>query len=317
MQRSAKLQPSGFDLQPANEHVEQQASEAPQHEMRLESNLDDMSLDAPADAFRRQVPALKKKPDAILAILAGMQQHAMKHPAVATAACKALFQLSSIDDNNDSKIACAGGCKIILEAMRAHKTVADVQEQGCRALKNLAATDEAKKSISHEGGIQVILDAMRHHTQQQHVTEHACQALINLVADNYDNKRVLADQGGIRLLLQTMAAHRQRAEIQHYACRLLLSLTYNNPDLKHKVVAEQGIEEILDTMQAHESHVGVQEMACGALDNIAWSDQLLRKRVKDAGAVRVVESAMGAHFAGSTEVCKIYGQHLLSNLESV
>lgn len=326
MRRQGKLLPSGYDLQPASNatDVTQATSDlkASQNEL-LNGSMISMCLTkhseaeaTAADAFRRQIPALKKKPDAIPAILAGMQEHSM-HPATATAACKALFHLSSADDDNDDKIANAGGCKLILEAMRAHKTVTDVQEQGCRALKNLAATGEAKKSIAREGGIKVILEAMQEHTKEHSVQEHGCQALMNLAADNYDNKKTVASQGGISIALKAMREHPQNAEIQHHVCRLLLSLTYNNPDLKHQVVGEGGIEEILNAMQTHENHVHVQETGCGALDNIAWSDKVLQKRVKDAGAVRVVEAAMGAHFVGSTDVCRWYGKHLLSNLESV
>ena len=58
-------------------------------------------------------------------------QH-LQHPGVAKVACKALFTLTTNDDNSDADIANGGGGKIVIQAMRAHKASPDIQELGCR-----------------------------------------------------------------------------------------------------------------------------------------------------------------------------------------
>jgi len=133
-----RLLPSGFDLQ---------------HESATPS-LPPQKQDSEAgDAFQRKIPSMKKKPDPVPAIVAGLQEHAT-HPGVVQAVCKALFHLSEADDENDEKI--ARSIKLILSCLRTHQTVADVQEQGCRLIKILAASSESfQRSIAFEGGIKV------------------------------------------------------------------------------------------------------------------------------------------------------------------
>ena len=57
-------------------------------------------------------------------------------------------------DNGKVKILGAGGIDVILEAMKAHLTIAEVQEDGCRALGNLASNnDNGKVKIVGAGSI--------------------------------------------------------------------------------------------------------------------------------------------------------------------
>jgi hypothetical protein len=344
--KGRRLQPSGFDLQAAP------PAAPPQDECEREREEREREADTSAgDAFQRLIPGLKKKPDPVPAIVAGLQLHA-KHPGVVQSACKALFQLSEADDENDETI--SRSIKLILSCLRTHKMTAGVQEQGCRLLKNLAASDANQRSIAFDGGIQVqkglvaaagcppchvdtlacssrlifafpapkpyacqvVLEAMRSHPQQASVNVFAHGALMNFIGDNHYNKSAVANEGGIRTVLDVMKAHSQHAELQRCGCAVLLSLTYNHADNKKKVVSEGGIEEILRAMRTHQNDVKVQEMGCGALDNIAWTDAALRKRIIEAGAVDVVEAAIAEHFVGTTEACQRYGEHLLASLAS-
>ena len=161
--RQGRMQPSGYDLQPAHTALGNAALFKDMAQLTCNEDSNDIESTTyakeSAEAFQRQIPALKKKPD-VPAILAGMHEH-IAHSGVQKAACQALFNLSDANDENDEKILRAGGIKLILEAMRAHKTVSGVQEQGCRALKNLAANEYVKKGIALEGGISTILEGPR------------------------------------------------------------------------------------------------------------------------------------------------------------
>ena len=63
---------------------------------------------------------------------------------MARAACKALFALTTGDDDSDAEIANCGGSKIVIEAMRAHRASADIQEQACRG-EQASEPAEAKR----------------------------------------------------------------------------------------------------------------------------------------------------------------------------
>jgi len=88
----------------------------------------------------RRVPA----PDTRVAI----RQH-RHHPGVAKAACKALFTLTTGDDDSDADIANCGGSKIVIETMRAHKASAEIQEQACRGEQAFHQRGCSTKLMNH------------------------------------------------------------------------------------------------------------------------------------------------------------------------
>ena len=73
----------------------------------------------------------------------------------------------------------------VIAAMSMHTAEADVCQHGCQRLKELASTDEGKRSeIATVGGIDVVLTAMQKHREQAGVQEAACGALWNLAFDD-------------------------------------------------------------------------------------------------------------------------------------
>ena len=56
-----------------------------------------------------------------------------------------------------------GGVPVVVEAMRLHPLVVDVQRFGCGALYNLAMLAENVKKITAAGGGEAVRDAMRAH----------------------------------------------------------------------------------------------------------------------------------------------------------
>jgi len=79
--------------------------------------------------------------------------------------------------------------------MGAHASIAGVQEDGCAALRTLAANDdEIKTAIARAGGIEAVVVGMGAHTSIVVVQEHGCAALRNLAAND---RTAIATAGGI------------------------------------------------------------------------------------------------------------------------
>ena len=113
---------------------------------------------------------------------------------------------------------------MILDAMKRHKEIGDVQQFGCGALMNLAKNDtDIRKTIAKEGGIKVILNAMKEHAKDVKVQEKGCGALRNL-ACNADNKITIAKEGGIGMIRNAMKRH---PNLQQFGSRALKNLGVN------------------------------------------------------------------------------------------
>ena len=85
-----------------------------------------------------------------------------------------------MNENNRVTIAEAGGITTILSAMKNHSSNANVQENSCGTLVNLALNENNRVTISNAGGKAVIESAMRNYSSNAGVQEKGKAALCNL-----------------------------------------------------------------------------------------------------------------------------------------
>ena len=131
-----------------------------------------------------------------------------------------------------------------------------MQEKGCRALWDLATTDNRIK-IADAGGIADVLAAMRAHRLHARVQQYGCSALGNL-AVNADNSVKIADAGGITDVLAAMRAHKSNAEVQGKGCLALWDLA--TTDIRIKIADAGGIADVLAAMRAHQSNAELRSL---------------------------------------------------------
>ena len=87
----------------------------------------------------------------------------------------------AVDDEIGMRIASAGGIEAVVKAMQTHAQSADVQQEGCRALRNSSFNHaENKARIADAGGIEAVVAAMQTHMQSAEVQRKGCRALRNL-----------------------------------------------------------------------------------------------------------------------------------------
>ena len=140
--------------------------------------------------------------------------------------------------------------------------------------------------------------------------EQACGA-VNHLAANAGNKVLIAKEGGIPLILAALDNHAKHAGVVEQACWAVINLAVN-ADNKVLIAQAGGIRRLLAALDNHAKHAGVVELACWALNNIGWSDKTLQKSIKDAGAEKLVRTAVG--WSDATANTKKHGQMLLDRL---
>ena len=96
--------------------------------------------------------------------------------------CAALASFGAMSDGDEleADLLGAGGFDAVLAAMGVHGTSAGVQEQGCKALVNLALHDANEAAILRAGGIEAVVAGMRAHRSSERVQEEDCMALLHL-----------------------------------------------------------------------------------------------------------------------------------------
>lgn len=137
----------------------------------------------------------------------------------------------------------------VILTMQNSLAVARTQEDGARALANLASTAHGRAEIAREGGIETLIASMVAHPKVKQVQECAVAALSNLSASSQENQAKIAQLGGIAALINAMCQHRSKPMIQQYGATALRNLTLHNADNKVAIAREGGISALILAMQ--------------------------------------------------------------------
>ena len=108
-----------------------------------------------------------------------------RHAIIQEQACYALTTLALKCPENKSAVQqdAGAGLRAVVSAMRTHEDDRRVQEEGCRALANLAFEDTINATqIGVLGGISVIIVALRSHTNYVGVQVQGVLALFSLAS---------------------------------------------------------------------------------------------------------------------------------------
>jgi predicted hotdog family 3-hydroxylacyl-ACP dehydratase len=253
------------------------------------------------------------------AVLEEMRAHFKLHAGSENLQRKWCTQLANLAADNayrQGKIGEQGGIELVLEAMRRHASVpnvqkssaltcksgrakvasADVQKSCCKALANLAADNaENQGKIGAQGGMWLLLEAMRRRAGSADLQLSCCRTLASLARGIAENKGKIGAQGGIELLLKAMRMHAGRADVQKWCCEALASLAADNAENQGKIGAQGGIELLLKAMRMHAGSADVQKSCGKALENLASSDASAPALSAGAGA------AAGSHRSGNAE----------------
>lgn len=152
----------------------------------------------------------------------------------------------------------------VLRMMKAHLESVKVQEAACRALANLARTEDNMVKIVNLDGLGPIYVAMERHSTLPNVQVAACRALGNL-AVHADNAVTVA-RDGLRHVYKAMDAHATLPAVQEAACGALANLALND-EIQVTMGSDDGLERVYRAMRVDSA--GVQIAACLVLECLA------------------------------------------------
>eukprot|EP00960_Hanusia_phi_P020804 612681-Hanusia_phi.AAC.1 len=129
-----------------------------------------------------------------------------------------------------------------------HLGVAKVQQQRCRALRNLS--DQNSKRIGEAGGIQAEVQGMCKHLDDKDVQEQGGHAPGNLAFDD-NNKERIRKAGGIEAIMRGMRKHESNKYVQEEGFWVLRNLSFNNDLNKEKIKDGGGVKAVESGLQVH------------------------------------------------------------------
>ena len=191
-----------------------------------------------------------------------------------------------------------GRVDAIVEAMKANRSNAQVQQLGCTALLELVDHDEDNLcSVWKDGrGVWFVVQAMKAHPGDAGVQRSACEALDSLVR-NFDHRRRAENKGAVGAVAKALKVHVNDAQVMKSGCSALLNLLAGRLENIDQDVglAEGVVETVVEKMKSYTSDAEVQLAGCKNLLELALDKTYLGPRVLEEGGVGAIVGSMRAH----------------------
>jgi len=159
---------------------------------------------------------------ACAAVVRAMQQF-QSSDGVARCGCLAIRALAFEHTNNKKSIRHAGGCQVVVDALRNHSLTPTgplVHEAAAWAVSNLAQEcPENKELLGSIGAVEAVLDAFEQHGRYLEVSRWCCAALRHLSDGNEKNRSKISFSSAAELLSSAMQKY--SAEEELVECALL------------------------------------------------------------------------------------------------
>lgn len=194
-----------------------------------------------------------------------------KHPgsaSVAEHACRALWNLSTVQARAEAIVA-AGGAQVIVAAMLAHPAREHVIEACCGALGNPALHAANAALIVTAGPFPPVVAAFREHTKSERTVIAAAKVLNRLAEHSSAYLMAAYAAGAIDVLLIAFWEHYTSSAVAFHACWALV-YWLRVPELVPAVgAADRSCQVIVKALAAHSNDANFAEAACHALTALA------------------------------------------------
>ena len=206
--------------------------------------------------------------------------------------CTIIAVLAETSVNNKIELMILGAGKIILDVMKRHSGIAELQSRAIQTISELAAyVPENQRKLMEMGVAEEVVTQMYQHRSIE-VQVQGSSALWSLGMDNGNGKiQVLADKLRAHVAIsQAMAAHPMHPVLQENCCGALLEIILYDSS---KIVRHHLEDKILSAMDNHQTNPQVQYQACAALSNLCESgDEAILTMMKRKGFQDKIKRAM-------------------------
>jgi hypothetical protein len=215
-----------------------------------------------------------------------------------------IANLSASTLNNKTWLRMGKAVPIMLEILKAHPTLSEIQTSGYSALANLA--DVYTSVVTQNDGIAIIMRSMAEQINNPAVQKQACRALVQLfskrqndanstnnllsgennpsAAAALDVVRAIAEENGIEIIFRAVRLHQSRRPVQEPAIEALYYLSCSR-DLtvyqKKQLCLEENVVVLLGTIRNYIESETICERGCGLVLNMSFFDPLRQESMAE------------------------------------
>lgn len=173
-----------------------------------------------------------------------------------------------------------GAAQVVVDAMRAHGGVVEVQLLSCLVLQHLASNISMGGAlrISEARGCEAITIAMNANSGNALLAQAGAQTLELIAFASPETRQRAVEDGALEALLSVLKVHRHSVDAQQAALAALQTLVERNPDCQQveRVAAAEGIALIITTLSDHRAERQVQYWGRLLLQNICLGNRDLK-----------------------------------------
>lgn len=157
----------------------------------------------------------------VLLLLATSMSHHAENARIQEFVAGAFCNLSQCRPEISEKICLAGGCELVVSALRNHCGNYKVGDTCCRALCNICLHPSSKETIDVAGGVEAIITAMKASPDMVVMQQMACMVLRNMSVNNKETCDKIKRNGGYHHLKRILEAYPDEADLQEQGCTVL------------------------------------------------------------------------------------------------
>ena len=182
-------------------------------------------------------------------------------------ALNAVRAFCAIDDECKVLLTKSGAIDAVLEAMKNHPELHEVQEIGCAALSVLGI-DDANRIC------EIVVRSMWSHSDDVAVQEKAIEAL-TVFSEHPSNIPVILEAGGIEAVLAAMQTHASISDIQIKGCAILSNFAFDD-STKVKIVDKDALDILVMAMVLHSDNEEIQKRSVILLRKLCIKENVER-----------------------------------------
>ena len=169
----------------------------------------------------------------------------------------------------------------IVRVLKLHPTDAEIQENGCATLANLAPFHNSiKDMLATEDATSVVLQNMQLHvTMNAEVIIQSTRSLGNMCYGHATNRSHVFQTNGISVILTCMGKTQDNPQIQQWCCHALRNITYNDKQIQSQIVELFGVELAIQAMNLHQNHTKLHQFGCSLLASLGYSNDTTKSQI--------------------------------------
>jgi hypothetical protein len=220
--------------------------------------------------------------------------------------CRVICLMMSCDTSR-IEIERVGGIESVMNSMKQHSSVVNIQVVGCEILGSFPNNQNGE----YKERIEAIIYTMNKNKFETSIQAKGCNAISSL-AENDSCKELIEKLGGFDILSEELKLHVSKNDIVNNALSALFLLTFNYENKAKLANTVDAVDNILSLMKCHDKNQeSIHLYGSGIISNLASGNEATRLQVANLGGIEALLSTLNMNFTASGRRKDVIGYSLM------